>query len=144
MLVLIFVAFIAGLVTAVSPCVLPILPIVLATGADGDRRRPVLVISGLIGSFSFFTLASVEIIQTLHLPSSALRDAAIVIIALFGLTLLVPALTTRFERLTAGLPGIGSRQMPKVDSPTVAWAAGGSGMKVCPAGRGPSPMLIAP
>jgi cytochrome c biogenesis protein CcdA/thiol-disulfide isomerase/thioredoxin len=109
MLVLIFVAFIAGLVTAVSPCVLPILPIVLATGADGDRRRPVLVISGLIGSFSFFTLASVEIIQTLHLPSSALRDAAIVIIALFGLTLLVPALTTRFERLTAGLPGIGAR-----------------------------------
>ena len=40
MLVLVLVAFIAGLVTAVSPCVLPILPIVLATGADGDRRRP--------------------------------------------------------------------------------------------------------
>ena len=109
MLVLIFVAFIAGLVTAVSPCVLPILPIVLATGADGDRRRPILVIAGLIGSFSFFTLASVEIIQTLHLPSSTLRDIAIAIIALFGLTLLVPALTTRFERLTAGLPGIGAR-----------------------------------
>jgi cytochrome c biogenesis protein CcdA/thiol-disulfide isomerase/thioredoxin len=109
MLLLIIVAFVAGLVTAVSPCVLPILPIVLATGADGDRRRPYLVIAGLIASFSFFTLASVQIIQALHLPSSALRDVAIAVIAVFGLTLLVPALTTRYERLTARLPGAGVR-----------------------------------
>jgi cytochrome c biogenesis protein CcdA/thiol-disulfide isomerase/thioredoxin len=109
MLLLIIVAFVAGLVTAVSPCVLPILPIVLATGADGDRRRPYLVIAGLIASFSFFTLASVQIIQALHLPSSTLRDFAIVVIALFGLTLLVPALTTGYERVTARLPGVGVR-----------------------------------
>ncbi|HEY5487134.1 MAG TPA: cytochrome c biogenesis protein DipZ [Candidatus Limnocylindrales bacterium] len=109
MLLLIVVAFVAGLVTAVSPCVLPILPIVLATGADGDRRRPYLVIAGLIASFSFFTLASVQIIQALHLPSSTLRDIAIAVIAVFGLTLLVPALTTGYERLTARLPGVGVR-----------------------------------
>jgi cytochrome c biogenesis protein CcdA/thiol-disulfide isomerase/thioredoxin len=107
MLLLIVVAFVAGLVTAVSPCVLPILPIVLATGADGDRRRPYLVIAGLIASFSFFTLASVQIIQALHLPSSTLRDVAIVVIALFGLTLLVPALTIGYERFAARLPGVG-------------------------------------
>src|SRR5664279_43101 len=99
MLLLIVVAFIAGVVTAVSPCVLPILPIVLATGANGDRRRPYLVIAGLIASFSFFTLASVQIIQALHLPSSTLRSAAIVVIAVFGLTLLVPALAVAWERV---------------------------------------------
>ncbi|HEX7492132.1 MAG TPA: cytochrome c biogenesis protein DipZ [Candidatus Limnocylindrales bacterium] len=109
MLVLVMVSFVAGLVTAVSPCVLPILPIVLATGADGDRRRPFLVIAGLIASFSFFTLASVAIVEGLHLPSSILRDAAIVIIAVFGLTLLVPAVTARFDRLTARLPAVGVR-----------------------------------
>jgi cytochrome c biogenesis protein CcdA/thiol-disulfide isomerase/thioredoxin len=109
MVLLLVVAFIAGLVTAVSPCVLPILPVVLATGADGDRRRPFFVIAGLVASFSFFTLASVQIIEALHLPSAALRDAAIVVIALFGLTLLVPTLTVRFERLTARLPGLGAR-----------------------------------
>ncbi|HEX7612103.1 MAG TPA: cytochrome c biogenesis protein DipZ [Candidatus Limnocylindrales bacterium] len=109
MLLLIVVAFIAGLVTAVSPCVLPILPIVLATGAGGDRRRPYLVIAGLIASFSFFTLVSVELISALHLPSSTLRDVAIVVIAVFGLTLVVPALTTRFERATARVPAIGAR-----------------------------------
>jgi len=109
MLLLIVVAFVAGLVTAVSPCVLPILPIVLATGAGGDRRRPYLVIAGLIASFSFFTLASVQLISALHLPSSTLRDVAIVVIAVFGLTLVVPALTTRFERATARVPAIGAR-----------------------------------
>src|SRR5664280_757720 len=110
MLLLIVVAFVAGLVTAVSPCVLPILPIVLAIGAGGDRRRPYLVIAGLIACFSFFTLASVQLIGALHLPSSTLRDVAIVVIAVFGLTLVVPALTARFERATARVPAIGARR----------------------------------
>jgi cytochrome c biogenesis protein CcdA/thiol-disulfide isomerase/thioredoxin len=109
MLVLVVVAFVAGLVTAVSPCVLPILPIVLATGADGDRRRPYLVIVGLIASFSFFTLASVQVISALHLPSSALRDVAIAVIAIFGLTLLVPAVNRIWERATVRLQGVGGR-----------------------------------
>ena len=109
MLLLLVVAFVAGLVTAVSPCVLPILPIVLATGAGGDRRRPYLVIAGLIASFSFFTLASVQIVGALHLPSSTLRDVAIVVIAGFGLTLLVPALSVAWERATARVPAIGAR-----------------------------------
>jgi cytochrome c biogenesis protein CcdA/thiol-disulfide isomerase/thioredoxin len=109
MLVLLIVAFIAGLVTAVSPCVLPILPIVLATGAGNDRNRPYFVIAGLIASFSFFTLASVQIIDALHLPSATLRDAAIVVIALFGLTLLVPVLSEAFERMTTRLSGLGAR-----------------------------------
>jgi cytochrome c biogenesis protein CcdA/thiol-disulfide isomerase/thioredoxin len=111
MLVLVVVAFIAGLVTAVSPCVLPILPIVLATGADGDRRRPYLVIAGLVASFTVFTLASVQIIAALGLPSSALRDVAIAIIAIFGLTLLVPALSEVFERATGRLQRAGGRLM---------------------------------
>jgi cytochrome c biogenesis protein CcdA/thiol-disulfide isomerase/thioredoxin len=111
MILLLLVAFVAGLVTAVSPCVLPILPIVLATGVDGDRRRPYLVIVGLIASFSFFTLASVQVISALNLPSSTLRDAAIVIIAVFGLTLLVPRMNVIFERATGRLLAVGARMI---------------------------------
>lgn len=107
--VLLVVAFIAGLVTAVSPCVLPVLPIVLAAGTGDDRRWPYLIIAGLIASFSFFTLASVQIISNLHLPSSTLRDLAIVVVAVFGLTLLVPALSAAYERATARVPALGSR-----------------------------------
>ena len=102
MILLLIVAFVAGLVTAVSPCVLPILPIVLATGADGDRRRPYLVIAGLIASFSFFTLASVQIIRALHLPSSTCatpRSSSSPV----RLDAAGPALNV-VERLTARLP----------------------------------------
>jgi cytochrome c biogenesis protein CcdA/thiol-disulfide isomerase/thioredoxin len=107
--VLLVVAFIAGLATAVSPCVLPVLPIVLAAGTGGDRRRPYFVIAGLIASFAFFTLASVQIVSALHLPSSTLRDIAIAIVAVFGLTLLVPALSSTYERATARVPALGAR-----------------------------------
>src|SRR5271157_77902 len=124
MLVLVLVAFIAGLVTAVSPCVLPILPIVLATGADGDRRRPYLVIVGLIASFTLFTLASVQIISALGLPSSALRDIAIAIIAIFGLTLLVPALSEVFERATGRLQRVGAGLMTPSTPGSIAIATG--------------------
>ena len=56
MLVLLGIGFLAGLVTALSPCVLPVLPIVLAGGASG--RRPIAIIAGLVGSFTVFTLAA--------------------------------------------------------------------------------------
>jgi cytochrome c biogenesis protein CcdA/thiol-disulfide isomerase/thioredoxin len=144
MLLLIVVAFIAGLVTAVSPCVLPILPVVLATGADGDRRRPYLVIAGLIASFSFFTLASVQIISALNLPSSALRDVAIAVIAVFGLTLLVPRISAVFERATLRLQGLGSRLMGRsstgpltfADATNVPLAAGQAARPVPPRRKG--------
>jgi cytochrome c biogenesis protein CcdA/thiol-disulfide isomerase/thioredoxin len=146
MLLLIVVAFIAGLVTAVSPCVLPILPVVLATGADGDRRRPYLVIAGLIASFSFFTLASVQIISALNLPSSALRDVAIAVIAVFGLTLLVPRISAVFERATLRLQGLGSRLMGRsstgpltfADATNVPLAAGQAARPVPPRRKGSS------
>jgi cytochrome c biogenesis protein CcdA/thiol-disulfide isomerase/thioredoxin len=143
MLVLVVVAFIAGLVTAVSPCVLPILPIVLATGADGDRRRPYLVIVGLIASFTFFTLASVQIISALGLPSSALRDIAIAIIAIFGLTLLVPALSEVFERATGRLQRAGARLMTPSSTGSIAIATGSGLPAASPSSPSPKRASIA-
>jgi len=143
MLVLVLVAFIAGLVTAVSPCVLPILPIVLATGADGDRRRPYLVIVGLIASFTFFTLASVQIISALGLPSSALRDVAVAIIAIFGLTLLVPAISVAFERATSRLQRAGARLMTPSSPGSLVMATGAGAAGGAPEARSPRRTSIA-
>ncbi len=84
-----------------SPGVLPILPIVLATGAGEDRRRPYLVVTGLIASFSSFTLASVQIIHALGLPDATLRDAGIALVAIFGLTLAVHPLAAVYQRAMA-------------------------------------------
>ena len=52
MVLLIAFAFIAGAATALSPCVLPVLPVALAAGVTGGRRRPLGVVTGLALSFT--------------------------------------------------------------------------------------------
>jgi cytochrome c biogenesis protein CcdA/thiol-disulfide isomerase/thioredoxin len=90
-------ALIAGAATAVSPCVLPVLPIVLSAGASGGRRRPFGIVTGLTLSFTFATVALVYVIDALGLPDDLLRTTAIVILLLFGLSLVVPAISARVE-----------------------------------------------
>ena len=63
MLLLLGVAFVAGIVTAVSPCVLPVLPIVLAGGATGGKRRPYAIVGGLVASFTVFTLTATALLS---------------------------------------------------------------------------------
>jgi cytochrome c biogenesis protein CcdA/thiol-disulfide isomerase/thioredoxin len=97
-LLLVGVAFVAGVVTAISPCVLPVLPIVLAGGATGGRRRPYAIVAGLVASFTAFTLAATAVLSALGLPDDLLRNIAIAIVLLVGLSLLVPALGHVVER----------------------------------------------
>jgi cytochrome c biogenesis protein CcdA/thiol-disulfide isomerase/thioredoxin len=87
-LILIAIGFVAGIVTALSPCVLPVLPIVLAGGATG--RRPLAIIAGIVVSFTVFTLFAAWLLDSLGLPQDLLRNLAIVLLLLMALSLLVP------------------------------------------------------
>lgn len=97
MVLLALFALIAGAATAVSPCVLPVLPVVLSAGASGGRRRPLGIVTGLALSFTFATVALVYVIDALGLPNDLLRTVAIAVLMLFGVTLLVPAVSARVE-----------------------------------------------
>ena len=97
MALLILFGFIAGAATAISPCVLPVLPIVLTAGATGGRRRPLGIVAGLAVSFTFATVAAVYAISALGLPNDFLRKLAIVILLGFGVTLMIPPLAARLE-----------------------------------------------
>ena len=88
MLILLAIGFVAGIVTALSPCVLPVLPIVLAGGATG--RRPLAIVAGLVVSFTVFTLFAAWLLDLLGLPQDLLRNLAIALLFLVALTLLVP------------------------------------------------------
>src|SRR5436190_4026687 len=90
-------AFVAGAATAVSPCVLPVLPVALSAGVTGGRRRPLGVVAGLAVSFTFATVALVYVIAALGLPDGLVRTIAIVILLVFGLSLVVPSLSARLE-----------------------------------------------
>jgi cytochrome c biogenesis protein CcdA len=83
------VGFVAGVITAVSPCVLPVLPIVLAGGATGGRRRPYAIVAGLVVSFTVFTLAATALLSALGLPQDALRNVAIVLLFVLAASLVV-------------------------------------------------------
>jgi cytochrome c biogenesis protein CcdA/thiol-disulfide isomerase/thioredoxin len=102
MALLILFGFIAGAATAVSPCVLPVLPVALSAGATGGRRRPLGIVAGLTVSFTFAVVALVYVISALHLPNELLRDVAIGVLIVFGLVLMAPPLSSRLEGWLSG------------------------------------------
>src|ERR671933_172926 len=99
MVILLGIGLLAGVITAVSPCVLPVLPIVLAGSATGrGRARPYAIVAGLVGSFTVFTLAGAWLLDLLGLPADALRNVALVLLLILAATLLVPRLGLLLER----------------------------------------------
>jgi cytochrome c biogenesis protein CcdA/thiol-disulfide isomerase/thioredoxin len=98
MLVLLGIGFLAGVITAVSPCILPVLPIVLAGGASGSGRRPFAIIAGLVLSFTLFTLAAASILSALGLPQDVLRNLAIATLFVLAASLLFPRFAYLLER----------------------------------------------
>jgi cytochrome c biogenesis protein CcdA/thiol-disulfide isomerase/thioredoxin len=97
-LVLIGTGLVAGFVTAISPCVLPVLPILFAGGATGSTRRPLAIIAGLVLSFSAFTLGGVWLLDTLGLPKDFLRDLAIALLFVVAAILIYPRFGALIER----------------------------------------------
>jgi cytochrome c biogenesis protein CcdA/thiol-disulfide isomerase/thioredoxin len=97
MALLVLFGFLAGAATALSPCVLPVLPVALSAGATGGRRRPLGIVAGLTVSFTFATVALVYVIAALGLPDDLLRKLAIAVLLAFGLTLMAPPLAARLE-----------------------------------------------
>ncbi len=101
---LVLIGLVGGIITGLSPCVLPVLPVVLlgggSTGTDAAtaRRRPYLVVLGLTVSFAVFTLLGSIILSSLHLPDDAIRWVGLVLLVLVGLGLLVPAVGHLIER----------------------------------------------
>jgi cytochrome c biogenesis protein CcdA/thiol-disulfide isomerase/thioredoxin len=100
-IVLLGIGLLAGLVTSLSPCVLPVLPILLAGGATG--RKPLRIIAGLVASFVAFTLFAAWLLDRLGLPPDLLRDLAIALLFVVAATLLVPPLAVALERPLARL-----------------------------------------
>ena len=85
----------AGVITAVSPCVFPVLPILFAAGGS---RRPLRIIAGLVASFAVFTLFATWLLNRLGLPQDFLRNLAIGLLFLLAATLVFPQIGVWLER----------------------------------------------
>jgi cytochrome c biogenesis protein CcdA/thiol-disulfide isomerase/thioredoxin len=105
--VLILVSVVAGMIAGISPCVLPVLPVVLVAGAtttgSSSWRRSLSIVLGLIVSFSVLILAGTEIISIFHLPQAFLEDLGVALLVAIGIRFLIPQLGLILERPFAHL-----------------------------------------
>jgi cytochrome c-type biogenesis protein len=99
------IAFLAGVATVTAPCVLPVLPVVLAAGATGDRWRPAGIVVGLVISFSAAILILSSLVLSLGLHPDVLRWVAAVLLFSIGLVIAVPALSTPLEGFLSRVVG---------------------------------------
>ncbi|MHB8659220.1 MAG: redoxin domain-containing protein [Solirubrobacteraceae bacterium] len=109
MLLLMLFAVLAGAGTAITPCVLPVLPALLSAGALGGRRRPLGVVVGLAATFTIAIVALAQLVKGVGLASGAARTLAIVILLGFGAVLLVPALAARVQAPLSRLARFGPK-----------------------------------
>src|SRR3954453_17771505 len=107
-LLLVF-ALLAGAGTAVSPCVLPVLPALLSAGATGGRRRPLGIVLGLAVTFTLTVALLAKVVSGVGLGDSVLRDLAIGVLLLFGIALAVPSLGARIEAPLSRLARVGPK-----------------------------------
>ncbi len=109
MLLLLFFALIVGAGTAVSPCVLPVLPAMLSASGTGGRRRPLGIVLGLTTTFTITIVGIAKVVGGVGLGVDPLRDVAIVVLIVFGVALVVPQLGQRLERPLAAFSRLGPR-----------------------------------
>src|SRR3954471_510699 len=109
MLLLAIFAFVAGAATAISPCVLPVLPALLAAGAAGGRRRPLGVVTGLALTFTLTIVGLASVIDGVGLGNDVTRYIAIAVLAGAGLVMLVPSVAARVEAPLSRLARFGPK-----------------------------------
>jgi cytochrome c biogenesis protein CcdA/thiol-disulfide isomerase/thioredoxin len=109
MLVLLGFAVLAGAGTALSPCVLPVLPALLSAGGVGGRRRPLGIVLGLSITFTVTIVGVAKVVDGVGLGSDPLRIVAIVVLFVFGAALLLPDVTDRIEAPLSRLARFGPR-----------------------------------
>lgn len=101
-------ALVEGFALIISPCILPILPIILSGSLQGGKSRPIGIICGFVIAFTFITLFSKLLVQYTHLSPESLRNASYVLLVLLGLIMVSTYLTEKFSTLTRAFSNVGS------------------------------------
>ncbi len=114
MIILLIFAFIAGFITILSPCILSIAPLLLATSSNGTHSKPFGIIAGFVTSFSFFTLAMTAIVEATGISPDIFRAIALGIVIFFGLTMIIPWLENKFTIMTSFIAQLGSSIEKKI------------------------------
>jgi cytochrome c biogenesis protein CcdA len=108
-------AYLAGLLTLINPCVLPVLPIVLASALQAHRLGPLVLAGGMAASFVVLGLTIAALGPALGLTEDTIARAGAVLMIGFGLVLLVPRLNAGFATVTAGFAARADSGIDRID-----------------------------
>lgn len=96
MILLLLVGYLAGVATVLSPCILPVLPIILS-GVVGGKSRPYGIIIGFVFSFAIFTVFATWLVQSLGIDIDILRNVAAIVLVFLGFSLIFPKLQEKIN-----------------------------------------------
>jgi cytochrome c biogenesis protein CcdA len=112
--------YLAGLLTLINPCVLPVLPIVLATALNASPRGPIALAAGMSLAFVFLGIAVSTVGLALGiLPEDVARIGAVFMV-IFGLVLLIPKLSDGFSAITSRFSSRADARVDDLDRGGVA------------------------
>jgi cytochrome c biogenesis protein CcdA len=105
---------VAGALSTLSPCVLPLVPLLIASAVNAHRWGAVALGAGLALSFAIIGIFLATVGASLGLDPDTFRTAGAVILAIFGLILLVPRLQSLFATATGALSNSGNQLIARV------------------------------
>ena len=108
-------AYLAGLLTLINPCVLPVLPIVLVSALNASRLGPIALAAGMSTSFVVFGVLVTAFGNSIGLTQELLAQIGAVLMVAFGIMLAIPRFARSFELATAGFASGADSQMNKMD-----------------------------
>ncbi|MEM6587121.1 MAG: cytochrome c biogenesis CcdA family protein [Pseudomonadota bacterium] len=109
-------AYLAGLLTLINPCVLPVLPIVLVGALNASKAGPVMLAAGMSVSFVVFGVFVTAFGSAIGLTQDTLAQIGAGLMIVFGVILLIPAFAHRFELATAGVAAGADARMNDIDA----------------------------
>ena len=102
-------SFLEGLALIASPCILPILPLMLGASIDGGKKRPLGIIVGFVFAFTVFAMLSRQIVNSLGINLEIIKYGSLALLALFGAILLSEKLSAIFSGATSGFANLGNK-----------------------------------
>jgi len=87
-------SYIAGLLTMINPCVLPLLPIIIASALQASKFGPLALAMGLVASFTVFGVSITAFGHLIGLDEQRLNQIAAIMMIVFGIILLIPRAST--------------------------------------------------
>ena len=100
-------SFLEGLALIASPCILPVLPLVVGASVDGGRKRPFGIIIGFVLAFTAFAMLSRKLVMAFGIDLDVIKYGSLILLALFALVLFSEKLSDKFSRLTQGFASFG-------------------------------------